>query len=284
MLQNRITEPWSDYELLDFGKGRKLERFGKYITDRPEPFALSNPFHQKKKWDELADFKFISGKGSKGTWIKKSEPKNWQIKTQNGVVVQLQLSQFKHVGIFPEQAINWSFLNQLGNSEELKALNLFAYTGVASLELSATAQQVTHVESLKPIIQMAKENGLANALENIRWIQDDAFKFVSRELKRKNRYDIIVLDPPSFGRGAKGEVWKIEENLADLMQEIKGIAHKNTTILLNTYSKKLPENQLSNILEKFWKPNSFIISNLGIHCAKKNENLILGQTTIIKQN
>ncbi|MFT5337500.1 MAG: 23S rRNA (cytosine1962-C5)-methyltransferase [Sphingobacteriales bacterium] len=277
-----LTQFWKDYELIDFGKGRKLERFGSMIIDRPEPYAITKPKYSGQDWEKRRNLKFISGTNSEGTWENTKGVTTWNITANNTTKVELFLSKFKHLGIFPEQKVNWelakNFLTEFEGNKNV--LNLFAYTGIASSILAQHAQQLTHVEAFKQIMTSAKKNAELNNLENIRWILDDAFKFIGKELKRGNTYSLIILDPPSFGRGPKGERWKIEELFKEIVQNVIRLLEPGGKIILNTYSKSVDD---AFIYSAIGNPKNITstVNNLGIHCRAKDENLVLGKTTII---
>ncbi len=256
MILEAPSKIWKDYELIDSGNFEKLERFGNYILSRPEPKALWNKTLTNKEWDNAAHTKFTagagfsrSGKEDSGVWnmLKKME-EQWVIDYKGDVPgfefkLRLGLTSFKHVGIFPEQAPNWDFIyNQVlklreNVEREIKVLNLFAYTGAASLAARRAGAQVTHLDSVKQVITWAKGNMELSRMENIRWVLEDALKFVHREAKRGNIYDGLILDPPAYGRGPDGERWKLDECLYELLQECaKILSPSNSFVLLNLYS------------------------------------------------
>lgn len=237
-------ENWKDYELLDCGNFEKLERFGKYVLRRPEPQAVWSPIWNAKEWTQRADVVFESGTSHKGTWQTKAGFKEpWFIGYQyrnRKFGFRLALTAFKHVGVFPEQSANWDYIirtieNMPGKAP--KVLNLFAYTGGASLAAKAAGADVVHVDSVKQVISWAKENMDYSGLKDIRWTVEDAMKFVEREVKRGNLYQGVILDPPAYGIGASGERWKLEEQINDLLKLIQRLLDPNRHFLvLNTYS------------------------------------------------
>ena len=250
---------WSDYELIDSGNFEKLERFGQYILARPEPKALWDKSLSAGEWDRLAHTRFVtgagfgrSGKEDSGTWkMLKKMPEQWYIKYNAGGLdfkLRLGLTSFKHVGVFPEQAPNWNFIysqsRQLVNKfksekrEELpKVLNLFAYTGAASLAAKAAGADTTHLDSVRQVVTWAKGNMESSGLDNIRWVVEDALKFVKREAKRGKLYNGLILDPPAYGHGPDGEKWKLDELLFELLQNCsKIVAPKDSFMVLNLYS------------------------------------------------
>lgn len=222
-----ITEKQPDYELLDSGNNTKLERYGKFVLSRPDPQALWPT--DLKNWKFDAEFKDY--------WNKTIEP--WVIDF-GGLKLQIKLSPFKHTGLFPEQIVNWQWMEEvLRDKKNVKVLNLFGYTGGASLICAKAGAEVTHVDASKSAITWANENAKLSGLEEkpIRWILDDALAFVKKEVRRGAKYDAIVMDPPSFGRGAKGEVWKIEEGFLDLMNDCFKLLSENPLFfVLNGYS------------------------------------------------
>ncbi len=236
-----VIPPWPDYELIDSGDNRKLERYGMFAVIRPETQALWNPRHPETWKRAHAEFMWANGKGS---WQKKNIPhgcpEEWNM-SWNDARFTVRLTSFKHTGVFPEQAANWEWV-----AERVKALqapqvlNLFGYTGIASIVAAKHGARVTHVDASKQSNAWAKKNAeLSGTPANgIRYILDDAFKFVEREMRRGSSYDGIVLDPPAFGRGAKGEVWKIEEQLPRLLASLKNIFSKKSGafFLLNGYA------------------------------------------------
>lgn len=243
--------PWDEYELLDSGDSMKLERFGTIIVARPETQAL-----WKKKRPELweqaqADFAFHE---KKGEWrVKKFVPEFWDI-SWNDIRFRARLTSFKHTGIFPEQAPNWQWISEKVSAlEKPKVLNLFGYTGIASLVAAKAGAFVTHVDASKQSLDWAHENAkLSNIPEDsIRWILDDALAFVKREVRRGATYDGIILDPPAFGRGAKGEVWKIEESFPELLESLKEILSEKSDsfLLVNGYASGYAPQSFAQAIE-----------------------------------
>lgn len=245
-----ITTPltpknWNDYELLDSGNYEKLERFGRYIVARPEPQAIWNKSLPEQEWVKQADayFRKDSRNEDRGEWVcKPGMPQQWFINYRYGEMklrMRLGLTSFKHVGIFPEQAENWDFIFQQisSNPAPSRVLNLFAYTGGASLAAKSAGADVTHVDSVKPVITWARENMEASGLNEIRWMVEDALKFVKREVKRGKKYTGIILDPPAYGRGPDGEKWVLEENINELLSLCGDLLEKeNSFLVLNLYS------------------------------------------------
>jgi 23S rRNA (cytosine1962-C5)-methyltransferase len=237
---------WHEYQLIDSGGFEKLERFGKYILRRPEPQAAWDKTLPEPEWERTAHATFKKDKGSqeKGEWIlKKGMEERWYMPYNTNTLnlnFKLALSSFKHVGIFPEQACNWDYITEKVTNMPLKApkiLNLFAYTGGASIAAKQAGADVTHVDSIKQVISWSRENMEASNLENIRWVVEDALKFVKREAKRGNIYQGIILDPPAYGRGPDGERWILEEQINELLKTVAQILDKeNYFLILNMYS------------------------------------------------
>lgn len=233
------VEEWADYELLDSGGHEKLERFGDIVLARPETQAIWEK-QKPEGWSD-ADASFSFGEGGKGKWDKKPDmPEDWQIGWRDARFI-IKPTNFKHIGIFPEQASQWEWIaEQAKKLEAPKVLNLFGYTGAASVVAAQAGVQVTHVDASKQSLSWAKENAQASGLseDSVRWILDDALQFAKREARREAKYEGIVLDPPAFGRGPKGEVWHIEEQLPELMRALRDILSDNpgTFLVLNGYA------------------------------------------------
>lgn len=248
---------WKEYELIDSGNYEKLERFGDVITIRPEPQAVWNPTLSPKEWKKQAHFLFKHTSSQSGEWQKlASMPENWTMPYGHlDMNCKLRLTSFKHVGIFPEQAANWDYINtHLKKKRGDKFLNLFAYTGLASVAAQKTGAQATHVDSVKQVVSWARDNMEASNTDNIRWIVEDARKFVQKEMKRGNKYDAIILDPPAFGRGTKGESWKLEKDLKPLLESLKEILNPERHLfLLNTYSLGFSAFILENLINDIFK-------------------------------
>lgn len=258
MIQAIQVKHWQDYELLDVGNFKKLERFGKYILIRPEPQALWKPAMNDTQWYQLAHVEFIQTGSNSGKWKKiKDIPDKWiiQVPMDNNIAMQLKLSLtgFKHVGVFPEQYPNWQeifhFLKTVPNAQ---MLNLFAYTGAASVAGALAGAKVTHIDSVKQIVNWANENAQLNQQKNIRWIVEDAMTFVKRQVRKNNYYHCIVLDPPAYGHGPKGEKWKLEELLNEMMEYVLQLLHPDKHLLiLNAYSLGLSSLIVRNLLNHF---------------------------------
>jgi len=249
------TCPENHYELLDSGEGEKLERYGDFVLSRPDPQSLWRKSLPQKEWDK-ADAIFLRD-GRATEWkFKKDIPKKWEIDF-NGLKFWIKPTAFKHTGLFPEQASNWIWFQNLirGAKRDISVLNLFGYTGGASLAAAQAGAKVCHVDGSKSAIAWARENAELSGLTDkpIRWILDDAVKFVGREIKRGNKYDGIIMDPPSFGHGPTGEMWKIEENFLDLLDSCKKVLSDNPLFFLvngyaSGYSAIAYENSLRGIV------------------------------------
>ncbi|MFD1630966.1 class I SAM-dependent methyltransferase [Pseudopedobacter beijingensis] len=244
-IQALTPENWKDYELIDCGDFEKLERFGNLILIRPEPQAVWSKKLSENEWQKLHHIRFKGRSATSGDWIKKSSniPDRWHIVYKNKeseIKFRLGLTSFKHVGIFPEQAVNWDYISSTikkFKTPEPKVLNLFAYTGGASLIAKAAGADTTHVDSIKQVVTWANENQEISGLENIRWVVEDALKFVQRELKRGKKYNGIILDPPAYGHGPKGEKWKLEDHIKEMMTDVvKLLDPEEHFLILNTYS------------------------------------------------
>lgn len=230
------TSGWDDYELIDAGGGKKLERWGSIITIRPEVQAYFKSEKSFGEWNQLAHFEFISRGAQSGDWkiLKKDIPTSWEI-SYGSLRFQLELTKFKHLGLFPEQRINWDFIiSHL--SQDNRFLNLFAYTGAASCIAKSTGAETIHVDSVKQLISWARTNQELSQLSDIKWVHEDALKFTEREIKRGHKYDGIIMDPPVWGIGAKGEKWKLEDKLESLIIGAKTLLNSKGFLILNTYS------------------------------------------------
>lgn len=260
------TMGWEEYELLDSGEGFRLERFGSYILQRPDPQVIWKRKLDHDIWNS-ADAVFIRTSEDHGTWqIKKTLPEKW-LMHYNNLSFYVKLSPFKHTGVFPEQQLQWDWITSKIEKRKLNIenrssilnplpptniLNLFAYTGIATLAAAAAGAKVTHVDASKPTIGWARENQAASKLEDkpIRWILDDALKFTQREVKRGNKYDGIILDPPIFGHGPDGSMWKFNESFPELMEVCKKVLSDNPLfIIVNAYAISSSALMLQNVLQ-----------------------------------
>lgn len=280
------------YELLDSGDGYRLERFGQFTLQKPDPAVLWKKSLNKAEWDK-ADALYIRAEEDRGNWRIANEnmPEKWVLDYEipnaetfkDKISFYAKLNPFKHTGIFPEQAANWDFITEKlqaakKDKREIKFLNLFGYTGIASVLAAKLGAKVTHVDASKPSIGDAKENMLLSGLpeDSIRWILDDAVKFVKREVTRGNKYDAIILDPPAFGRGAKGEVWKFSEDLPVLLEALRKICSDDFQFLIiNAYAVSVSSVLLKNLMEDFSKNMNPKFIDYGELILKQKEGRLL---------
>ena len=251
-----IAQNWNDYEVLDTAGGEKLERWGDYLLVRPDPQVIWDSNKQNPGWKKMNGHYHRSSKGG-GEWEFFDLPKEWEIH-YNELTFRLKPFSFKHTGLFPEQATNWDWFSNLIRDalakepgRQIKVLNLFAYTGGATLAAANAGAHVTHVDASKGMVTWAKENAVASGLgeKPIRWLVDDCVKFVEREIRRGNQYDAIIMDPPSYGRGPKGEIWKIEDSIYPFIQLTSQIlAEKPLFFLINSYTTGLQPAVLSYMI------------------------------------
>ncbi len=254
-----LADQWNDYEVIDCSKGEKLERWGDYLLVRPDPQVIWDTPKKEKGWRKMNGHYHRSSKGG-GEWEFFQLPKEWTIQyslpINKKLTFHLKPFSFKHTGLFPEQAANWNWFSQLiadavSKGRPVKVLNLFAYTGGATLAAAAAGASVTHVDASKGMVTWAKENAISSGLKDapIRWLVDDCVKFVEREIRRGNHYDAIIMDPPSYGRGPKGEIWKIEESVYPLIQLCSQILTDNPLFfLINSYTTGLQPAVLSYMI------------------------------------
>ena len=250
-MQEQLTPDFGDYELIDTGDFEKLERFGRYVTRRPEPQAIWRRTLSEEEWRRTADAAFLRDARSdeRGEWrLAPKTPDRWTVEyAYRGMRLRMRLglTSFKHVGIFPEQAANWNFIYDecrklAGDSGGAMVLNLFAYTGGATRGAGAAGAEVTHVDSVKQVVTWARENMEQSGLEDVRWIVEDALKFVRREVRRGSRYRGIILDPPAYGRGANGEKWVLEDDICEMLDCCARLLEpENAFLVLNLYSMGL---------------------------------------------
>ena len=276
----RVARDWKDYEILDMANGEKLERWGNYILERPDPQIVWQDKSFKDKWKMVDAIYYRSKKGG-GHWENVNDIKaSWQVKYKN-LTFNIKQMGFKHTGLFPEQAVNWDYMiDKIKNSNrKIKVLNLFAYTGGATVACAYAGADVVHVDSSRGMVSWAKENIESSNLTDryVRFIVDDCIKFVKREIRRGNKYDAIVMDPPSFGRGSNGEVWNIEESLYPLIKLCMEVLSDNPLFfLINSYTTGMSPKVLENILymtvNKKYKGK---ISSGEVGLPMKDSNLIL---------
>ena len=247
-----IANNWKDYEILDMANGEKLERWGNVVLIRPDPQIIWKNKSFPKKWD-MANARYNRSSSGGGGWkYNKKMPENWQIKYKE-LTFNIKPMGFKHTGLFPEQAVNWDWMiSKIKNAKrEINVLNLFAYTGGATVACSYAGAKVCHVDSSKGMTAWAKENLATSGLADrpVRFIVDDVVKFVNREIRRGNKYDAIIMDPPSYGRGAKGEIWQFENNIYDLVNLCTNVlSDKPIFFLINSYTTGISNKVLADIL------------------------------------
>lgn len=253
-----IANNWKDYEVLDCSNGEKLERWGDYILVRPDPQVIWDTPKTLKGWKKMNGHYHRSSRGG-GEWEFFNLPEQWTINYKS-LTFNLKPFSFKHTGLFPEQATNWDWFSDLiskkktkrDNDNPVKVLNLFAYTGGATLAAAAAGANVTHVDASKGMVNWAKENAVSSGLKDapIRWLVDDCVKFVEREIRRGNKYDAIIMDPPSYGRGPKGEIWKIEDSIHSFVKLCTQIlSDKPLFFLINSYTTGLAPSVLTYMIE-----------------------------------
>lgn len=274
------TANWDDYELIDAGNDLKLERWGNIITIRPDRNAYFTPVLSMHEWQAKAHFKFNEISNTSGVWeeLKTGTPKSWQI-SYNKLVFNLKLTQFKHLGLFPEQRTNWDFIGSRLKADA-RFLNLFGYTGGASVMARKMEADVFHCDSVKQINTWAKENMTSSGLADIHWVHDDALTFAQRELKRGRLYDGIIMDPPAFGIGAKKERWKIENKFQELLETGLGVLDQNGFLIANTYSPRLTTAKLQSIAHDVAGDRKVEIATLAIK-STTGKILEYGQLTRI---
>ena len=247
-----IADKWRDYELLDCGGGEKLERWDRQLLVRPDPQAIWETPRRNPAW-KRADGRYLRSQTGGGHWEKKALPESWKI-AYGELTFQVKPMNFKHTGLFPEQAVNWDFaMEKIRNAgRPIRVLNLFAYTGGATVACAKAGASVCHVDAAKGMVAWAKENARLSGLEEapIRWIVDDCAKFVEREIRRGRTYDAIIMDPPSYGRGPTGEVWKLEESLYPFVELCSRVLSDSPLfVLINSYTTGLAPSVLTYILE-----------------------------------
>ncbi len=282
---------WSDYELLDSGEFEKLERFGKYVLIRPEPQAIWERSLPVAEWKRMAHAhfnreqsdKFRFTDDAKGGWKRlKDMPENWQVQYRYDeltLTLRLALTSFGHVGVFPEQGNNWNFIHDTLNGwkrEKTRVLNLFAYTGAASVVARGAGAEVTHCDASRPGLNWANQNMQLNGLDNIRWVYEDAFKFVKREQKRGNRYNGIIMDPPPYGRGPEGEKWTLQEQLNELVKMSRDILEeKPSFFILSMYAVGLSSMVGLNVVKTHF-PQASVDSGEFYLKSKQGRDLPMG--------
>lgn len=248
-----LANEWSDYALIDCANGEKLEKWGNFTLVRPDPQIIWPQKQHKAEW-EKCDAHYHRSKSGGGSWeYNKKLPDAWQIKYKN-LTFNVKPMGFKHTGIFPEQAVNWDFIDEKIKSanRDIKVLNLFAYTGGATVAAAKAGASVVHVDAAKGMVLWAKENAVSSGLADapIRYIVDDVIKFVCREIRRGNKYDAIIMDPPTYGRGPNGEVWKFEDELYPLIEKCMSLLSDNPLFMIvNSYTSNVSSTVVKNVLE-----------------------------------
>ena len=247
-----ISDKWVDYELLDCSCGERLERWGRYVLIRPDPQVIWQTPKEHPGW-ETADARYERSQSGGGRWENGNTPEKWQVK-YGDITFVVSMMNFKHTGLFPEQAVNWDYIIQKIRSanRKISVLNLFAYTGGATLASASAGAEVCHVDAARGMVARARENAEASGLGDkpIRWIIDDCVKFVEREIRRGRRYDALIMDPPSYGRGPSGEVWKLEDGLYDFVKLCTGVLSGDPLfVLINSYTTGLSPSTLTYITQ-----------------------------------
>ena len=274
-----IAKNWKEYEILDMANGEKLERWGEYKLIRPDPQIIWKEKSYPEKWGKV-NARYNRSKTGGGNWDFKTKlPAAWQVKYKN-LTFNIKPMGFKHTGLFPEQAVNWDWMiDKIKNAKrEIKVLNLFAYTGGATVACLSAGASVCHVDSSKGMVSWAKENVVSSGLEKrpVRYIVDDVIKFVQREIRRGNKYDAIIMDPPSYGRGTSGEVWQFENNISDLVNLCTQVLSENPLFfLINSYTTGISAEVLSNILKINLKQYKGKITAGEIGLPMKDSDLVL---------
>lgn len=250
----RFTTDWKDYELIDCSYGEKLERWNREILIRPDPQVIWKSERAHRLWAQPSA-RYIRSRSGGGQWqVFKRMPSAWQVRYKD-LTFNVKTMGFKHTGLFPEQAVNWDFVRDVirnSGRSEVKVLNLFAYTGAATVACLKEGASVVHVDASKGMTQWAKENAEASHVADgdVRWIVDDCMKFVQREIRRENKYDIIILDPPSYGRGPKGEVWRLEDCIYDFMTIVEQVlSDEPLCVILNSYTTGLSASVMKYIID-----------------------------------
>ena len=283
----RTVEGFSDYELIDADSGERLERWGDIILIRPDPQIIWSGKRKDSRWFDAHAIYHRSQSGG-GYWEKlKSVPDVWSIGYEE-LTFRLKPMGFKHTGLFPEQAVNWTLARKLIEKEnrEISVLNLFAYTGAATVACLKAGAKVTHVDASKGMTQWAKENAAASGVADrpVRWLVDDCLKFVKREIRRGNTYDAIIMDPPSYGRGPTGEVWKLEQQLGELLEETGKLLSDNAIFFfLNTYTAGISPSILNYMVKRYitgGRQGEIFTDEIGLYVTQKGISLPCGNTTV----
>mgnify|MGYP002802729047 FL=1 len=267
----KIADDWTDYRVLATGDGEKLERWGKYTLLRPDPQVIWHAKSDLSKYKDL-DGHYLRSSSGGGNWkFLKPVPERWDI-SWHGIKFIIKPMGFKHTGLFPEQAVNWNDMTKAIKNvgREIKVLNLFAYTGGASVVCAKAGAKVTHVDASKGMVERARENARLNNITTIRYIVDDCQKFIEREIRRGNFYDGIIMDPPSYGRGTNGEMWKLEDNLYDFVALTKKVlSDKPLFVLISSYTTGLQASVLKNILTLIFGEGNIDTDEIGLPTDEK---------------
>ncbi len=283
----RTVDNFSDYELIDADAGERLERWGDIILIRPDPQIIWSEGRRDSRWNDAHAVYHRSNSGG-GYWeTLKKVPDVWSVK-YNDLTFRLKPMGFKHTGLFPEQAVNWALADKLirESEREISVLNLFAYTGGATIACLNAGAKVTHVDASKGMVSWAKENAVATGIADkpVRWLVDDCVKFVKREIRRGNKYDAVIMDPPSYGRGPNGEVWKLEQQISELLTDVgKLLSDDPVFFFLNSYTGGLSPTILNYMVKSCIAPvgkGNVFTEEIGIKVTKRNIILPCGNTTI----
>lgn len=284
----RYTTDWNDYELIDCSDGEKLERWTRQILIRPDPQVIWKSEKEHRLWYQPCA-RYVRSRTGGGKWqVFKRIPDAWQVRYKD-LTFSIKTMGFKHTGLFPEQAVNWDYTRQLirdSGRKNVKVLNLFAYTGGATVACLKEGAEVVHVDASKGMVQWAKENAKLSGVndENVRWIIDDCVKFLQREIRRGNKYDIIILDPPSYGRGPKGEIWHLEDSIYDFVNLVAQVMSDNPImVLLNSYTTGLSASVMKYILDDVITAKiggKVEADEIGLPLSSKNQVLPCGSSAI----
>lgn len=279
----KTAKDWQEYQVIDTGNGEKLEKWGNFILLRPDPQIIWNTDKDLTKYKIDAYYHRTENKSGEWKFYSKL-PQSWIINWRE-YKFKVQPMSFKHLGLFPEQAVNWDMLIDIIHKAKhpIKVLNLFAYTGAASVICAKAGASVTHVDAAKSMIDIAKENAKLNDVNNIRYINEDCQKFVEREIRRGNSYDIILMDPPSFGRGPKGEMWKIEDNIFNFVKLVKNVVSSEALmVLINSYTTGLQPTVMANILNCVFPKGKAEAYEIGINTNQTGIILPCGCTALTR--
>ncbi|MCM1285534.1 MAG: class I SAM-dependent methyltransferase [Acetobacter sp.] len=288
----RYSKDWKDYELIDCSSGEKLERWTREILVRPDPQVIWKSEKEHRLWYQ-PDAKYVRSRTGGGKWqVYKRIPEAWQVRYKD-LTFNIKTMGFKHTGLFPEQAVNWDYTRELirkSGRDDVKVLNLFAYTGAATVACLKEGASVVHVDASKGMVSWAKENAKLSGVadEDVRWIVDDCIKFVQREIRRGNKYDIIILDPPSYGRGPKGEIWHLEDSIYDFVKLVAQVLSDDPImILLNSYTTGLSASVMKYILDDVVtkeKGGKVEADEIGLPVSSKDQVLPCGSSAIWTKN